>query len=128
MIEQDGSRRHAGTRSLVVAALLGAVVGVAVTLLATPRSGREVRQRLARGMTTLQKAMGEVATEAGEIYSGIGCDLRQSTKQSLRRLREVWRRTRAAFLSEGSGERAGPTCRSVKPTHYRDRVTKGRER
>ncbi len=79
------NRRTSNIGRLIAALLLGAAIGSAVAMFATPRSGMETRQLVREKSVELRERAGEAIDKAREQTSEFLSNARQNATQLMRR-------------------------------------------
>jgi gas vesicle protein len=97
------------TGRMAVAFLIGAAAGAAITLLAAPESGADMRQRIRRSARAAQDELTGLAGETREALGAITQDARQTLRRTATRLNAALDATREAFKGEAIAQKTVKT-------------------
>ena len=98
------------TGTIMMAFLIGALVGAGTAMLLAPEPGIRMRRRLVDGARAAQEELAGVAAETKEAFGMLTKDARQTLRQTASRLNAALEATRDAITGEEDpGVRRLPT-------------------
>ena len=84
-MNRSNAREKLDTKTFIIGAVIGGVVGAATALLLTPKSGKEIRSDLTGQVDTLKSKSNQLKTIASEK----GTELIAATKEKSAQLRDL---------------------------------------